>query len=274
MPAADTSAVGPRPFAGEPHVHRRLAPSIFTLLLASTACNGGGGALADDDTTGGPGSTSAPEPGTSSEGEADGTTGTCFPGYETCPCFEGGLCLDGLQCLSNLCVEMPAAGSTSEVGESTSAQEEDTSTGEPAESSSSESSDGESSTTALEPVCFDGDTFCAAEDTNMLTCVDGQWQEETCTENCLTTGHTGTNCAANQQECTCDGFSDADCELDVEVLCVCYFSNLIGQECNDDQREEFYQWCYQDTDPVVACFGSYYDPMVGLDCDGAISNCL
>ena len=53
------------------------------------------------------------------------------------------------------------------------------------------------------------------------------------------------------------------------------FEDLLADACTDDQTEQFYQWCYQDTDPVVACFGSYYDPGgSGLDCDGAIANCL
>lgn len=248
----------------------------MALFLGTLACNGES-AAGNDDTTGG---TTAPEPTTSTATGSESSEGTdevCHPGYETCPCFEGGLCLAGLQCLSGLCVESPPSASSSG-DESTSAAtsvDEDTSTGEPVDpSTSSESEGGESSTTESEPVCFDGDTFCAADTTTMLTCIDGQWAEQSCEENCLTTGHTGTSCAANQQECICDGFSDADCALDVEVLCYCYFEDFLGDPCTDDQREEYYQWCYQDTDPVVACFGSYYDEGVSLDCQGAIDNCL
>jgi len=250
--------------------------STLALLLGSIACNGAGetgdGDTSSDTTAAQP--TSAP--GTGSDG-SDGSDEICYAGYEKCPCFEGGLCLDGLQCLSGLCVEIPPNASSSEGGESlTDALDDDTSTGESVDpSTSSESEGGESSSTGSEPVCFDGDTFCAAMGTTMLTCIDGQWDEQSCEDSCLTTGHTGTSCAANQQECVCDGFSDADCELDVEVLCYCYFEDLLGDSCTDDQREDFYQWCYQDTDPVVACFGSYYDQGGGgLDCQGAIDNCL
>lgn len=252
-------------------MHRRLAHTTFVFYLASIACNGTS-ATPDDDGSTGAEPTTAPATGSETSDE------TCFAGYETCPCFEGGLCLDGLQCLSGLCVEMPAMASTGEIGEdgeSSTDPIDDTSTGMPVDPSTSESEGGESSSTGSEPECFEGDTYCAADGGTLLSCVEGSWAEQSCEESCLTTGHTGTVCAENQQECVCDGFSDADCELDVEVLCYCYFENYVGESCSADQIEEFYQWCYQDTDPVVACFGSYYDPGgAGLDCMGAIDNCL
>lgn len=249
-------------------MHRRLAPSSLVLLLA-LGCEGGGGAVADG------GSDAAPSTGLvpgSESGDA-----TCFPGYETCPCFEGGLCLDDLQCLSGLCVEIRPDASTGEVEvetSSTTSPDDESSSGAPLDTSTDSSSSDESSTTEAEPVCFDGDTFCPAGDEQILICIEGQWLEQSCEENSAITGHTGTECSENQQECVWDGFSDDDCELDVEVLCVCYFEDLLDDECTADQKEEFYQWCFQETDPVVACFGSYYDPNVGLDCAGAIDNCL
>lgn len=253
-------------------MHRRIL--AFLLTFAPLACS-------DD---------SAPSP--SGDADTDLTTTTtpasggstadepCPPGYETCPCVEGGLCLEGLQCLSEICVEMPVEASTSDgpIDETTSttapiAEESSSSTGTPEEESSTSRGEGESSSsTGVEATCFTGDTFCAAPGTTMLTCVDEQWTEAECTENCLLNGHTGTDCDANQQECVCPGFSDSDCELDMEVLCYCYFEDYINDPCTAEQREQFYQWCYQDTDPVVACFGSYYDGTT-LDCDSAISNC-
>ena len=59
----------------------------------------------------------------------------------------------------------------------------------------------------------------------------------------------------------------------MEVTCYCYFEEVLGQSCTDDEREQFYQMCLQDTDPVIACFGSYYTD-AGLDCDGAVANCV
>lgn len=209
----------------------------------------------------------------------------CIPGYETCPCADGGVCLDGLQCLSDLCVEIAVAessseGSTSEGSGTTSAVDDESSSSSAAEgsessSSSSSSSDGEASSSSGGPdtECFEGDTFCQVGSGLHLTCVDDEWIAAPCEDNCLLTGHTGDSCADNQQECVCPGFSDYDCDLAMQVTCYCYFEDLLGQSCTNDQQEQLYQMCFQDTDPVVACFGSYYTD-AGLDCAGAIDNCL
>ncbi len=246
-----------------------LAPFLFGFLV-TLACNSGGNASADGDS----GSTSPSSPTTADTTVAvETTTGDdlCIPGYETCPCVDGEICLDGLTCYSGLCVLVPTDTSDESSGEGTTAAAESSSGDAPGDSSSGA---GESSSGG-EPSCFEGDTYCAAGTQTFQECIDGEWQASTCAESCLTTGHTGTDCAPDQQGCTCDGFADADCELDMQVLCYCYFEDLLGDACTDDQTEQFYQWCYQDTDPVVACFGSYYDPGgSGLDCDGAIANCL
>jgi hypothetical protein len=171
-----------------------------------------------------------------------------------------------------------AGGSTvqrsTEGSDTTSALDDESSSSSTASSSSSTSDDeGSSSSTGPTTECFEGDTFCELGSGLHLTCVDDEWIEAPCADACLVTGHTGENCADNQQECVCDGFSDYDCELAMEVTCYCYFEDFLGDECSADDREEFYQLCFQDTDPVIACFGSYYTD-AGLDCQGALDNCL
>jgi hypothetical protein len=50
---------------------------------------------------------------TATQGASDGD---CTPGTETCECIEGGLCVAGLVCASNLCVDLGATGGNDEGG--------------------------------------------------------------------------------------------------------------------------------------------------------------
>jgi hypothetical protein len=250
-------------------VQRRPPLPALAFCLLALACN--------DDALQTPDQTDT-DPIVASTGEE-----LCIPGHEACACAAGGVCLDGLQCLSELCVEMPVADSSSDGGTTegsgtTSAVDDEStsSTGaESTESSSSSTSGGEESSTSTGPTteCFDGDTFCQLGSGLHLTCVEDEWIAAPCADSCLVTGHTGEDCADNQQECVCEGFSDYDCEIAMEVTCYCYFEEVLGDGCTSEDRENLYQMCFQDTEPAVACMGSYFTD-AGLDCDAAVDNCL
>lgn len=85
-----------------------LAGAVFLL-----SC-GGSGSGTDEGGSSSSGATSG-----STEGA---TTGACTPGSEGCGCYEGNLCLVGLKCLSDLCVDPGApepTGGTASSGEAT-----------------------------------------------------------------------------------------------------------------------------------------------------------
>ncbi len=50
-------------------------------------------------------------------GACDGAQDGCTPGYETCGCAEEARCLQGLQCLSNRCVDLDVTPNASEDGD-------------------------------------------------------------------------------------------------------------------------------------------------------------
>ena len=242
-----------------------LSALWLVLACGSTAQSPG------PDTETGPGSSSGVV-GSTSDGSSEGA---CIPGYEACACTPEGLCLMGLQCLSDLCVEMPA-GDTSGAAESTGAAASTTGTDDTTtanDSSSSSSGGGESSSTGEPPpVCPDGDTFCAAGTENLSTCVDGQWVESTCTEHCAALAYDQGTCDdATQQGCICSEPNDADCSLGVAALCYCY--EVYGSSCDQDMQDTFYATCVDDSDPSVACFGAHVI-QGGIDCEMAIADCL
>ncbi|MCA9712707.1 MAG: hypothetical protein KDK70_43160 [Myxococcales bacterium] len=79
--------------------------SIATLALGLLAC--GDDVDPIEPATTSVGATTAPTT------AADSTTGPCVDGQEGCPCTPGGACDPGLQCLSDLCVDV---GGTCPVG--------------------------------------------------------------------------------------------------------------------------------------------------------------
>lgn len=214
--------------------------------------------------------------------EASADDAVCTPGYEGCACAMD-TCLAGLQCLSGLCVDAgplegtsedtaPAEESTEEGESSTSApltagEESTTSGGE--ESTTSESSTEESSTTEPEPECLEGDNYCA--EATFQTCVEGQWQVQTCQENCAPLGYDSPGCASTDA-CTCEGFTDPVCESGAYNLCICADIDF-AIPCTDEQLHEFYDQCIQMANEYVECFADYPIDEVA-DCAPAENACL
>jgi hypothetical protein len=237
-------------------------------LLA--ACGADDAPADDEDTTG-------VEPGDES--------GACIPGYEGCACAPGDVCLGELACLSQICVDMGPSAETSTGGADTTPAEEstggeETSTSSPVtadgstsqESSTTEpASTDESSTTALEPVCFEGDNYCNAEDSMFMTCVEGQWQESTCVEQCALTGYGSPGCA-DTDGCLCEGFTDIACEEGSLGLCYCAEVDF-AIPCTTEQWTEFYDQCIAGVDYAV-CFIDYPYIDGPPDCAAAEAACL
>lgn len=229
-----------------------IISSVALALLS--ACGGGGEATPDTDA---PVETSAmPDD-------------ECVLGHERCGCMAGA-CLDGLVCLSDLCVtpamaETTAAAestgvdtlddeSTSDTPDDTSTTDDPTSaesTGDDASESSTDDGANESSTGTPEPVCLQGDNYC--DDNMFQTCTDdGQWEVSTCQERCALVGYDSPGCASHDA-CTCDGFIDDFCYGAVYTLCVCN-SNIY--ECDNEQVYEFYDLCIQEHE-ILVCFGGF-----------------
>jgi hypothetical protein len=214
-------------------------------------------------------------PGDTATGTESSGGGACIPGYEGCACAAGE-CLQGLQCLSDLCVMVPDVGESStddEASASSSGTEPesessgmepltDTSTGADAATT------GESSTTEIAPECMPDEVAC--EEGSLSTCVDGAWTEETCTDVCAATGYFDMGCA-DAATCLCEGFSDPTCEAGVTNYCACY-EVYVGMPCDAGQIAAYYGGCFDGSDPqAVACFADY----PGIEsCDAAVQACL
>jgi hypothetical protein len=81
---------------------------VVAILIFATAC-------ADSDASDGEAGTTA----------ASASDGACSPGTEACACNEGGLCVAGLVCASNLCVDLGATGGNDDGGTEKPADEGD-----------------------------------------------------------------------------------------------------------------------------------------------------
>lgn len=242
-----------------------MCAHAFALACGSTS------AAPDTDGDAGPGSTSsAATPGESSSGGA-----ACVAGYEGCPCTPDGACLAGLTCLSNLCVDVPDAGTTGDapgstgdaVASSSSSGDAASSTGEPGTTTDASSSTGEPP-----PACPSGDTFCAAGTATLSTCVDGAWVESSCVESCAALAYDEGTCDdATQQHCVCASPNDPDCQLGAAALCYCY--QEFGSPCDEALQLEFYDSCVSGSEPAVACFGDHVVSNM-IDCNAAVDDCL
>ncbi len=89
-------------------------PTILPLTLLLCACKDGGEAPTEAASTTTADSTSDASPTSGDE---------CSPGLEGCPCTDNGLCIVGLLCLSDLCVEPPPPMTTGPEDSETSAGE-------------------------------------------------------------------------------------------------------------------------------------------------------
>lgn len=242
-----------------------ISRHLLACILVMAACGGDGAAAAEvtGDAESGVDTTSAPPAGDgSSTGEHPAV---CPPGYEGCACTSDGLCLSGLACLSNLCVDPGTAAETSAADAST-GNDAGTTTGADGTTTTGDES---SSTTEPEPECLEADNYCA--DSQLQTCVGGFWQVSTCEEHCLLTGYHATGCE-NSDGCHCEGFADDVCEEASYNLCVCADLDF-GLPCNQDQWNEFYDQCFQELNEYVECFYDY--PITTpADCAPAEATCL
>lgn len=217
------------------------------------------------------GSTGTGTGGSSTGAESSGPqlpTGTgeapCYAGYEGCACTPEGLCLEGLQCLSDLCVEA-VDGTTS-----TGAAESSTSTSSTGDGSSS--GIGESSSSTGPEPCDTDVPVCEMGGSTLRTCVDGAWVESDCTDECAAMAYDSGTCdATTEQSCACVGPNDDACWLGALALCYCY--QEYGEVCGDPELAVFYGNCVTDTDPSVACFGEHVVNGT-IDCEVAINDCF
>lgn len=240
--------------------------SMLALFLAVLpACGGGSEANGTEATDGNP----------------TGGTGTeCFAGYEGCACFEVTTCLEGLACLSNVCVDSGdgTTGQTTDLPGTTGAAESESSgpssvSGvDGSESSSSESSSGESgseSSSTGELPCVDGTIEC--HDDTQQVCVLGTQDATPCEEACNLTGYHSTGCEADETACHCEDFADPTCIDGMSAFCFCL--DQVGSPCSEDNTFEYYDQCFSGASPEIACFGDYIDG-VQVACDAAIAACL
>ncbi|MBK8235598.1 MAG: hypothetical protein IPK74_08595 [Deltaproteobacteria bacterium] len=187
----------------------------------------------------------------------------CYPGYEGCACTPEGACLQGLQCLSDLCVELSEGSSSTTVVD-------DTTTGTAGDSSSSGASES-SSSTGPEP-CNADPPQCEAGGSTLRTCVDGSWVESDCEDECAPMAYGAGTCdAMTAQSCACSEPTDDACWLSAEALCVCY--QQYGSVCGTSERDAFYASCVSGKDPTIACFGDHVVNGI-VDCPTAIDDCL
>ena len=233
----------------------------WTLALLLAACGDGGGSATGDATSGE--STSSSDPSSTTATTSTTGEGECYAGYEKCPCMEG-LCLDGLVCLSDLCVQ-PAIEASSEDGESSSTTAIEGSS----ESSTDESSSEESSTTVVPDNCLDEDNYC--DDNILQTCDDGFWQYTSCSDWCALSGYMSPGCAT-PDSCLCDGYNDDFCYDGAYNLCVCADIDF-DIPCTEEQLKIFYDQCWTMENDYVACFNAYPIDEVA-DCAPAEAACL
>lgn len=231
--------------------HRPIG--MWSVVLLVAACEGGGGNATGAESTSGAssaetsGDASAEAPMDTSESDPMPSTTSddvCHAGYEKCPCMDG-LCLDGLVCLSDLCVQ-PAIEGSSEDGESS------TSTVGDSSSDGAGSSSDESSTTAVFDDCLDHDNYC---DGNVLqVCDDGYWEYTTCDDVCAEDGYLSPGCAT-PDACLCEGYADATCDVGAWNLCVCAELDY-DIPCTAAQQQEFYDECWTGAQAYVECFAA------------------
>lgn len=219
------------------------------------------GASTEAESTGAPATTGAPE-----------TTGApaCTPGYEGCPCMDG-VCLQGLSCFSDLCVDV--GGETSVDPESSGAPAESSSSqdgGPESSTSTAAESSSESSSTMLEPACTDGEVTC--EGATLTTCVDETPTDESCDDVCAATGFTSSGCA-DAESCACDGYLDGTCELGTSGYCYC-LEQQGGGVCDTALFDMVYGLCFDGSEPGVACLASYDTGGGTFACDAAINACF
>jgi hypothetical protein len=176
-----------------------------------------------------------------------------------------GLCLDGLVCLSDLCVQ-PAIEASSEDGESSGTTAVEGSS----ESSTDESSSEESSTTVVPDNCLDEDNYC--DDNVLQVCDDGFWQYTTCADWCAMSGYMSPGCAT-PDACLCDGYADDFCYQGAYNICVCADVDF-DIPCTDEQLKIFYDQCWTMENDYVACFnfGEQVDEVA--DCAPLEDACL
>jgi hypothetical protein len=248
--------------------------AILLVALWLAACGGGGGS--GDDTSD---SSGAPTSGPMAD--------ACAPGWEGCACHEGA-CIAGLECLSGFCVAVPG-GETTEGSDPATTDAPTTVEPDPTSSSSDdapvqsssdddtpiESSSESASDDGPPPECFDGDTWCdedpdAFDDDVLLTCVDGQWQEQTCTEACAEGGlYLSTpGCETPPDSCRCSGYLDPDCSQGANTYCHCR-DLVLGIECDDEYPD--YLACFQD-ELDLSCWAQYESYSV-QDCQNAVEAC-
>ena len=236
------------------------------VLTCAIACGGDNATTLEEETTTGAATTTTT---TTTTANTEPIEEECTPGYEGCACAEGDLCLAGLSCLSQLCVDAGQPGTTTDAeGSTTSAltAEDSGSTTSSATTPSDESSSSE--TTAVEPECLEGDNYCA--DGEIQTCVDGFWDVRTCEEHCLLIGYHSPGCA-NADGCTCEGFADTPCENGSLGLCYCAEIDF-GLLCDMEQWTEFYDQCIAGVDYAV-CFIDYPYDGGNIDCATAEAAC-
>jgi hypothetical protein len=230
---------------------------LWSAVLALAAC--GGGTEAGDTTS------------DTSSGGAIASTGeaVCYLGYEKCPCMDG-LCLDGLVCLSDLCVQPAPETSSSEGGESstTSAVVGDGSSDSSSTGIDASSSE-ESTTTVIPPECLDDDNYC--DDDMLQTCVDGFWQLTTCSDWCAQTGYLSPGCDT-ADGCLCEGYADDTCYDGAYNICVCADIDF-DIPCTDEQLQIFFDQCWTMENEFVECFSAYPIDEVA-DCAPAEAVCL
>jgi hypothetical protein len=231
----------------------------WALALLLAACEGNGGTAADGDTT-------AAETTSSSDPVASTTSGgaECYAGYEKCPCMDG-LCLDGLVCLSDLCVQPAIEASSSDAGESTTTVLDDAS-----ESSSTESSSEESSTTVVPDNCLDEDNYC--DDDTLQVCDEGFWQYTSCSDWCAEFGYMSPGCAT-PDACECDGYADDFCYVGAYNLCLCADVDF-DIPCTEEQLQIFYDECWTMANTYVACFNFGEEVDEVADCAPLENACL
>jgi hypothetical protein len=179
-------------------------------------------------------------------------TGGCTPGTEACECIEGGQCVSGLVCASNVCVDIGGTGGADETGmKPGTSGVDDTTTGPP--SGSCEGSCGE--------YVIDGDCFCIPScEFSGSCCAD---YETACPGECVVNNQCADDevCSASSQTCvpayghgyevrvdrwedhTPDCWDALDCEADV------YFRAFHGNQ------GEIYESSTK-TDVVVASWSS------------------
>lgn len=107
-------------------MHKFTLVSILGLLLPITACSDDGSGGEDSNSSLSGASVSAS--GGTSAGTADATSdgSDCTPGYESCECVGGEVCLAGLTCVSKVCVNLGELTSGGGAGDSTGKEPDDT----------------------------------------------------------------------------------------------------------------------------------------------------